>query len=183
MFTQFRKSVAIKHTAFVRTVVHKFSSNLGDELKTLAANKANMKPVPNRGPTNVRPHSTKFSRSRFMFPCIMTSRVTSIYTLMFHNVYALSQNGEKWLSAPSRLSVRPSASNNSAPTGRFFLKFYIWGFIENLSRKFKIFRIWWELRVLEIRPMYFYNISLNFYYFREMFYTKAVQLKHIFWIQ
>ena len=35
------------------------------------------------------------------------------------------------------LSVRPSARNNSAPTGRIFMKFDIWGFFENLSRKFK----------------------------------------------
>jgi len=33
-----------------------------------------------------------------------------------------------------RLSVRPSAWNNSAPTGRIFTKFYISGFFENLSK-------------------------------------------------
>jgi len=33
--------------------------------------------------------------------------------------------------------VRPSAWKNSAPTGRIFMKFYIWVFFENLSRKFK----------------------------------------------
>ena len=32
--------------------------------------------------------------------------------------------------------VRPSARNNSAPTGRIFMKFDIWVFFENLSRKF-----------------------------------------------
>ena len=31
--------MAIKHTDFVRTVVHKLSNNPGDELKTLAAQK------------------------------------------------------------------------------------------------------------------------------------------------
>ena len=35
------------------------------------------------------------------------------------------------------LHVRPSAWNNSAPTGRIFMKFYIWVFFENLSRNFK----------------------------------------------
>jgi len=36
------------------------------------------------------------------------------------------------------LSVRLSAStNNSAPTAGIFMKFYIWAFFENLSRKFK----------------------------------------------
>jgi len=35
------------------------------------------------------------------------------------------------------LSVRPSVRNNSAPTGRIFMKFYMWVFFENLLRKFK----------------------------------------------
>jgi hypothetical protein len=34
-------------------------------------------------------------------------------------------------------SVRPSVRNNSAPTWRIFMKFDIWGFFENPSRKFK----------------------------------------------
>jgi hypothetical protein len=38
------------------------------------------------------------------------------------------------------LSVRPSAWNNSAPTGRIFMKFDIWVFSENLSRIFKFYQ-------------------------------------------
>jgi hypothetical protein len=38
------------------------------------------------------------------------------------------------------LSVRPSAWNNSVPTGRIFMKFDFWVFFENLSRKF--IKIW-----------------------------------------
>jgi len=34
-------------------------------------------------------------------------------------------------------SVPPSAWNNSSPTGWIFMKFGIWGFIENISSKFK----------------------------------------------
>jgi len=34
-------------------------------------------------------------------------------------------------------SVRLSAWNNSAPTGRIFIKFYIWVFLEKLLRKSK----------------------------------------------
>jgi len=34
------------------------------------------------------------------------------------------------------MSVRPSAWNNSVPIGRIFMKYYIWGFFEDLSRKF-----------------------------------------------
>jgi len=35
-------------------------------------------------------------------------------------------------------SVCPFAWNNSAPTGRIFIKFDIWAFFENPSRKFKL---------------------------------------------
>jgi hypothetical protein len=35
------------------------------------------------------------------------------------------------------MSVRPSASSNSAPTGRIFIIFDIWVLFENLPRKFK----------------------------------------------
>jgi len=35
------------------------------------------------------------------------------------------------------MSVRLSARNSSVPTGRIFMKFDIWVFSENLSRKFK----------------------------------------------
>jgi hypothetical protein len=33
--------------------------------------------------------------------------------------------------------VRPSEWNNSDPTGRIFMKFYVWGFFEYLSRDFQ----------------------------------------------
>jgi len=35
------------------------------------------------------------------------------------------------------VSVHPSARNNSALTGRVFVKFGTWVFFESLSRKFK----------------------------------------------
>jgi hypothetical protein len=35
------------------------------------------------------------------------------------------------------MSVRPSARNNSAPIGQILMKFDIWVFFENLSRKFQ----------------------------------------------
>ena len=35
------------------------------------------------------------------------------------------------------LFVRPSAWNKPAPTGQIFMKFDIWVYFENLSRKFK----------------------------------------------
>ena len=48
-----------------------------------------------------------------------------------------SQNSGRQLSASSCLSVRLSAWNNSAHTGRIFVKFAIWVFFENLSSRFK----------------------------------------------
>jgi hypothetical protein len=52
--------------------------------------------------------------------------------------YVRSQNCEKWLLASSCPSVRPSVRNNSAPTGRIFMIFYIWAFFfENLSIQFE----------------------------------------------
>jgi hypothetical protein len=52
--------------------------------------------------------------------------------------WELSQNCEKWLLSSSRLSVHPFAWNNLASTGRIFMKYVIWRFFENLSRKFKL---------------------------------------------
>jgi len=48
-----------------------------------------------------------------------------------------SQRCEKVLLASSCLFVRPSAWNNSSPSGRIFLKFDTWVFFEHLTRKFK----------------------------------------------
>jgi hypothetical protein len=55
---------------------------------------------------------------------------------------ALLQNSEKWLLAWPYLSVYPSSWNNSAATGRIFMRFCIWAFFEKLSRKFKLY---WNL--------------------------------------
>jgi hypothetical protein len=59
--------------------------------------------------------------------------------VQYMNSFALfrarSQNCEKRLLASS--SVCLSARNNSAPTERMLMKFDIWVFFENLSRKFK----------------------------------------------
>ena len=54
----------------------------------------------------------------------------------------LSQNCERRLLASSCLSVHRSAWNISVPIGGICMKFDIWGFFENLSRKFKFFKTW-----------------------------------------
>jgi len=48
---------------------------------------------------------------------------------------------QKRLLVSSCLSVRLSKWNNSAPTGGIFMKLHIRAFFENMSRKFKIFKI------------------------------------------
>ena len=62
-----------------------------------------------------------------------------INTLCGQNVEYLGafHECEKLLLASSRLPVCPSDWKNSAPTGRIFMKFYIWVIFENMSRIFK----------------------------------------------
>ena len=57
-------------------------------------------------------------------------------TLQAHLLGALTKLRKATIRSPC-LSVSPSSWNNSAPTGRIFMKFDIWAFLENLSRKFK----------------------------------------------
>jgi hypothetical protein len=64
---------------------------------------------------------------------------------------------------PACPSVRPPAWNNSAPTGRIFIKFNIWVFLENLLRKFK-FSLQSDKNngCFTWRPVYIFDhISLN----------------------
>ena len=60
-----------------------------------------------------------------------------IHTEFHVEFFALSQNSEMRLLASLCLSVRPPSLNNSAQTGMILIKYDIWGFIENLLRKFK----------------------------------------------
>jgi hypothetical protein len=50
---------------------------------------------------------------------------------------AKSDNELRQVCLPVWSSVRPSARNNSAPTGRIFRKFDIWTFFKNLCSKLK----------------------------------------------
>ena len=49
----------------------------------------------------------------------------------------MSKICQKRLLASTCLYVYPSAWNNAVPTGRIVMTFYIWLFLENMSRKFK----------------------------------------------
>ena len=94
-------------------------------------------------------------KSLFLFSTVKSGTVSDNYLLwdthqrntstcpvlkarVFSNV---SQNRSKRPLSSLCLSLRPSAWNNSAPTERIFMKFYIWGFFENTSRKLKIIYI------------------------------------------
>jgi hypothetical protein len=76
---------------------------------------------------------------------MITFRHTAFYQVCWHarkqfleSFWAPSQNCEKRLLSSTCLSVLPSTWNNSASTGRIFMKFEITVFFENLSRKFKL---------------------------------------------
>ena len=59
-------------------------------------------------------------------------------------------------------SIRPSACNNSPPTGWILTKLDVRTFFENLSRKLNFVKIWLEYWVLYSRHTYIYaNIWLN----------------------
>jgi hypothetical protein len=61
-----------------------------------------------------------------------------------------------------RLSVRLSAWNNSAPTEWIFMKFDIWWFFENLSRKLKFHKNRTTKKVLYRKTINIFNISRSF---------------------
>jgi hypothetical protein len=73
--------------------------------------------------------------------------------------YVRSQNFEKRLLASSRLSVHP---HEKIPTGQIFMKFYVEVYFENMSRKFKLIKIWQEKQVLYKKISFIYDhISLS----------------------
>jgi len=69
--------------------------------------------------------------------------------------------------------VRPSAWNNSAPTGRIFMKFDIWVFFENLSRKLKFYSnlTWLYMKTSTHLWLYLDHFFLEW----EMLQTKVVE--------
>ena len=87
-----------------------------------------------------------------------------------------SQSCEKWLLASSQcLSVRPSAWNSSASTGRILMKLYIWAFFENKSN-LSFIKIRQEWRVLYMKTFsYLWQYLAQFFLQWEMFQIKAVQ--------
>ena len=100
---------------------------------------------------------------------------------IFRRIRKISKNGSFSFVRSVRLSVR----YNPAPTGRIFMKFDIWVFLKNLSRKISFIKIGQEQGVHAWRPMYItIHISLNSYYnekcFRQQLYIKS---KHTFYVE
>jgi hypothetical protein len=78
-----------------------------------------------------------------------------------HSVLSCVRKIAKSDLASSCLSVRPSEWNNSALTGRVFMKFGVWGFFETVE-KLKFHWNMTRIGYFTWRPMYIYdNISLN----------------------
>jgi len=74
------------------------------------------------------------------------------------------------------MSVRPSAWNNSTPTGRAVLKFDIWAFFENMSRKFKFHSNRTRITVLHVKTnVHFWSYRVHFFLEWEMFWTTIVE--------
>jgi len=120
-----------------------FLTNCGTQLFTLGVGNpgrnwytwsghlgTHLTPFLDRGTQLILPQREHITNNTFSFPY-------SANLLIF---WARWQNcGNRLLASsclPVCLSVRPSAWNNSVPTGRFFMKFDLWDLIENLSRKF-----------------------------------------------
>jgi hypothetical protein len=65
--------------------------------------------------------------------------VWNFETLFFKRVH---KTAKRDCLASSCLSVRLPTWNNSAPTGRIFIKFDVWGFLENFSGIPSFIKIW-----------------------------------------
>jgi len=57
----------------------------------------------------------------------------------FHNSFLIAFAKLRRATISFVMSVRLSVWNNSTPTGRFFMKFYIWYFFKNLTSHFKVY--------------------------------------------
>jgi len=72
----------------------------------------------------------------------LTATLQSFMQTQYDGFYALPQNRDMRIFSVVIFvcpSIRPSACNNSPPTGWIFMKLGIRAFIENLSRKFNFY--------------------------------------------
>jgi hypothetical protein len=94
------------------------------------------------------------------------------------SLLARSENCDKRLISLSCLSVCPSSWDNSAPTGRIFIKFDFGAFLENLSRKFNFYCYLTRIRGTLHEDRYIYTFMIvcpQFFLEWEIFRTKFVE--------
>jgi hypothetical protein len=112
----------------------------------------NNKPLWNVGYTSARLHgvtsqTTPISYSQCVTGITYILRICNQVRPKKETMVLLTRNSEGAFATlrkatlsfiPVRPSAYPSSGNNSASAGRILMKFYIWAFFENLSRKFKV---------------------------------------------
>jgi len=79
--------------------------------------------------------------------------------------------------------VCPFAWNSSSPTGRVFMKFHIWGFFENLSRKFVSLQSDKHNGCVAWRPIYFFFIFIvHFFLEWEIVQKKCTENQNTYFV-
>ena len=73
-----------------------------------------------------------------VFKCFLwiseQTAIISLYNIKWLDFRLFCKNCGRWPLLPSCLSVCLSAWSNSAPTGRIFMKFYLWGFPKSVEK-------------------------------------------------
>ena len=74
------------------------------------------------------------------------------------------------------MSACPSVWNKSASTGRIFMKFDIWAFVENLSENWNFIKLLQDdhYAYFTLKPVYIFIYVTHFFLEREIFQTKVV---------
>jgi len=103
----------------------------------------------------------KINVGRSRWPCCLKRRSERIWFLGSRvsnsaevtDVRLLLGTFAKWRKATVIfvMSVRLSACSNSSPTGQIFIKFCIWRYFENLSKKSSLIKIWQEQWVIDMK--------------------------------
>jgi len=96
---------------------------------------------------------------------ISTFHIKQLSLLNFCKSYflrAFAEFRKVTISFVTPVSFCPSALNNSAPTGRIFIKFRMWEFFEISGEYLSFTQIWQEQGLFYMNTVYIYdNISLN----------------------
>jgi hypothetical protein len=144
----------------------KQTEQLETRLQTSVCNEANMRSRWNKrvailAETVTRIHSAIFATT-VVYPWQQCDATYGQYKSSVLNAFAKFRKATINFVMSVRLSVRLlAARNNSAPTGRIFMKFDTWVFVKKKSCENSIFiKIWQEFRVLYVKTdIYFFVIQ------------------------